>query len=342
MLPGPRAADSQYVHEAAELGSRVARSLEQQGTAIVNDAVAVFPFTGVETADSDAHNRLATLILQLMAAAARDGELDSRSELIADLRVVAEDRHLTVRQLFSLVYVMERAALDELALDESFGATSEPWPALAQIVRRSSFTLLAAYADRLNRDPGSDALTDALTTLHTRAVLGAATEKEIQRSERFGHPFAMILVDIDRLSDINARHGYGSGDRVLERLGILMRNYFREQDWVGRFSGDAFAVLLPETQREHAILLAERVRTTVESRMALHDYRSEQQIPLTVSVGLVFVESVDRTVRAEQLFEEAQQAVRRAKMGGRNRVETVDISITRPGGAPARDIAPLA
>ena len=206
-------------------------------------------------------------------------------------------------KLFGLVYVVERAALDELALDESFGATSEPWPALAQIVRRASFDVLAAYAGHLEITPGDKALVDPLTTLHTRPVLVAALEKEIQRAERFGHPFALILMDVDRLADINAKHGYGSGDRVLERLGILLRNYFREQDWVARFAGDAIAVLLPETQREHAELLAERVRTTVEGRMALHDYRSEEQVPVTVSVALVFAESVDPSVRAEQLFE---------------------------------------
>ena len=341
MLPGCGPADTQYVHEGAELRNQVARSLEQQGAGIVNDAVAVFPFTGLAAADPNTHNRLGRLILQLLAAAARDGELDPRSALVGDLQALAEDRRVSVRQLFSLVYVLERSALDELALDESFGATSEPWPTLAQIVRRSSFSVLAAYADRVTREPGHDAISDPLTTLHTRAVLAAATEKELQRSERFGHPFALILIDIDRLSDINARHGYGSGDRVLERLGILMRNYFREQDWVARFSGDGFAVLLPETLREPAVHLAERVRTTVESRMALHDYRSEQDIPLTVSVGVVFADSVDRTVRAEQLFDEVQEAVRRAKAAGRNRVETVDISIARAV-TPPRAVNPLA
>jgi diguanylate cyclase (GGDEF)-like protein len=127
---------------------------------------------------------------------------------------------------------------------------------------------------------------------------------------------------------------------VLERVGILMRKYFREQDWVGRYSGDGFAVLLPETQREHAVLLAERLRTTVEDRMALHDYRSEQAVPVTASVGVVFVESVDRSFRADQLFEEGRQAVRRAKLAGRNRVEIVAIVGQRPA-APPRDTNPL-
>jgi diguanylate cyclase (GGDEF)-like protein len=241
-----------------------------------------------------------------------------------------------VANLFGLVYLVERAALDELALDESFGATSEPWQALARIVRRSSFAVLAAYAERLETTPGDKALIDPLTTLHTKPVLVAALEKEIQRAERFGHPFALILMDVDRLGQINEKQGYGSGDRVLERLGILLRNYFREQDWVARFAGGAMAVLLPETQREHAELLAEGVRTTVEGRMTLHDYRSEQESPVTISVALVFAESVDPTVRAEPLLDEGRQVMRRAKLAGGNRVESVVIALKRPL-APPRD-----
>jgi diguanylate cyclase (GGDEF)-like protein len=329
-----------YVHDRTELQTQVARSLEQAADAIVTDAVAVFAFAGLETAEAPTHNRLAGLILQLMTLAVRQGEVDARVALVGRLRNAAEQAHAGFAELFGLVYVVERAALDQLALDESFGATSEPWPALAQMVRRSSFDVVAAYAARVETAPGQKALIDPLTTLHTRPVLVAAVEKEIQRSERFGHPFALILIDVDRLSAINAKHGFGSGDRVLERLGILMRNYFREQDWVGRFAGDVFAVLLPETQREHAELLAERVRSTVEGRMTLHDYRSGEEEPVTVSIAVVFAESVDRRVRAEQLFDEARQAVHRAKHAGRNRVEKVEVAVSRVV-SPPRDVNPL-
>jgi diguanylate cyclase (GGDEF)-like protein len=273
--------------------------------------------------------------MRLLTSATRDGEAGTRDDLVAELRQKAGTT-ITVGQLFGLIHLVERAALDELAVDDSFGATSEPWPVLAQLVRRSSYDVLAAYAERINREPGSDALTDQLTTLHTKAVLETATEKEVQRIRRFGHPFALILIDVDRLGDINARHGLGSGDRVLERLGILIRNYFREQDWVGRCGGGAFAVLLPETQRQHAVLLGERLRTTVEGRMSLHDYRSEEEFPVTVSVAVVWVESVDPTTRAEQLFEQAQRAMQRAKLAGRNCVETAEISGRLPTPNPLR------
>jgi diguanylate cyclase (GGDEF)-like protein len=165
-----------------------------------------------------------------------------------------------------------------------------------------------------------------LTTLHARPVLEAVLEKEIQRAERFGHPFALILFDVDQLSDINATHGYGFGDRVLERIGIVMRNYFREQDWVARYSEDTFMVLLPETLPEYAELLAERARVMVEERLALRDYRTEQRVAVTVSVAVVIAEVIDVDVKVEQLMRQAEQAVHRAKHAGRNRVERVDVS----------------
>ncbi len=211
---------------------------------------------------------------------------------------------------------------------------------VAQIVRRSSFDVLSAFSTNLTMEPGDSAIVDPLTTLHTRAVFLAALEKEIQRSERFGHPFALILLDVDHLADINAKHGYGSGDRVLERIGFTVRNYFREQDWVARYAGDSFAVLLPETHREHAEQLADRIRGTVETRLELHDYRSDEQVPVTVSVGVLIAEAVDQSVRAEQLLDDVKEAVDRAKQAGRNRLERVNVALNRSV-PPTRDNLPM-
>jgi diguanylate cyclase (GGDEF)-like protein len=341
MLGPVTSSDTEDVEERTALRHHVSRFFELHADEIVSDAVAVFPFAGVETAGGQSVNRLAGLILHLLRESVRSGSLDASSDAVGELRHAAGHARADASQLFGLVHLVERAALDGLALDDSFGSTSEPWPALAQMVRRSSFDVLAAYADGADVMPADRALVDPLTTVHTRAVLAAALEKEIQRAERFGHPFALILVDVDRLADINVRLGYGSGDRVLERLGIVLRNYFREHDWVARVGGNAFGVLLPETQREHAQLLAERVRGTVEGRMALHDYRSEEAVPVTVSVAVVFAGSVDPSVRAEQLLDEARQAMQRAKAAGRNRVESIALA-TPPRAVPPRDKSPLA
>lgn len=336
MLAEPARPDSDYVQERTELRHQVSQTLEARTDTIVSDAVSVFPFAGMEGVEAADSTRLATLILQLITAAIRDGDLDPRSAAVADAQQLAADKNISARPLAGLIYVMERSALDELALDESFGATSEPWPSIAQSVRRGSFEVLAVFSEHFVPDAAT--LIDPLTTLYTKAVFMTALEKEIQRCERFGRPFALILLDVDRLADINAKHGYGAGDRVIERIGIVIRNYFREHDWVARFAGDAFAVLLPETSGEHAESLAERMRKTVEERLELHDYRSEEQTPITVSVGVVIAESVDQSIRAEPLMLTAKDAVNRAKQAGRNRVERVVLAAARSTSPPPRDI----
>jgi len=320
MMLEPSSADTDNVQER----SQAARILEQHSEVILNDALAIFPFAGAESGDQARSANLADLILQLLVVAVRDAELDPRTGRVADLRQVALEFGLTVRQLFGLVYVIERAALDELALDESFGATTEGWPGTAQMVRRGSFDVLAAIAERITREPDSSALHDSLTALHTRAVLLAVLEKE------------MILVDVDHLAEINAKHGYGFGDRVLERIGIVIRNYFREQDWVTRCSEDAFAVLLPETLRANAESLADGLRVTVEERLALRDYRTEEQVQVTVTVAVLIGEGLDSSLRADQVLREAEDAVRRAKQAGRNRVEVVDMGGASAGPARSR------
>lgn len=320
-------ADSHYVRDALELRHHLARALQGGAEAIVKDSVAIYAFAGMENVGTDDRARLADLILQLITSAVRDGALDARGAPAAELGLLASEKDVAIALLFSVVYLMERSALDELAVDDSFGASSETWPSIVQIVRRASFDVCAAFSEQLRANAGDTRIIDSLTTLHTRPVFLAALEKEIQRSERFGHPFAVILLNVDRLEEINVRHGYGAGDRVLERVGIVVRSYFRETDWVARSAGDTFAVLLPETQPANAERLAERIRTTVEERLQLHDYRSEEQFPVTVSAGVLIKESVDQTVRAEQLLMEAEQAVDRAKKAGGNRVERVDAGV---------------
>ncbi len=332
--------DSHTVHQRGELRLHIAKVLEPHADAIAGDALTVLPYAGLEPS-GDFWPRLASVAIQGLLSTAREGGVDVRSTEVTDLVLLARERRVPVAQLFELVYLLERAALDELALDDAFGANSEAWPAITHIVHRASFDVLAAFADRVGQEAGDQALIDPLTTLHTRAVLHAALDKELLRTERFRHPFALIVFDLDHLAGINAKHGYGFGDRVLERIGIVIRNYFREQDWVARASGSSFAVLLPETNAEHAEQLAQRVRETVQGRLSLlRDHLSEEPVLVTVSVACVIVQSADGSVRGEDLLREASQAIRRAKDDGRHGVERVDV-IAKAGAPHIRDTQAL-
>jgi len=309
----------------ADLRQEVSSVILDRAGLLVWDTVAIFPFSGAEVLEPEYCNRIGNLLVQLLALGVREGKVDARGGFVADLHRIALERSLPVERLFTFVYLLERTVLDELALSDKIGATSEPWPLAAQLVRRASFDLLAGYTERSQLDPSHTAITDKLTTLYTRPLFDAVLAKELERAARFNVPMSLILFDVDRLSSINKQHGYGVGDKVLERLGILMRQYFRQHDWVARFAEDAIAVLLTRTDAEHASELAERVRATVEERLGFTDHLSERAVPVTVSAAVMNIQvAFGDNVDTERLMADAESALERAKQRGRNRVERVD------------------
>jgi diguanylate cyclase (GGDEF)-like protein len=270
--------------------------------------------------DPDSGARLSRLLVQLLEYAVRDSQLDTQDTFVAELRRIALQQALSTAQLFTFVYLAERTALDQLAMGDAIGTNRKCWPLVEQAIRRASFDVIAAYVHGL--DVVSTAgITDRLTTLYTRPIFDAALAKELERARRFGHHVSLILFDVDRLSDVNREHGHGVGDRILERLGVLIRQYFRQHDWVALHSEDSIGVLLSYTDGATANELAERVRTTVEQRLAFTD-RTNRPVTVTVSAAVVHVPPpVDDAVSPGSLMAEAETAVRRAKGAGRNRVE---------------------
>lgn len=325
MLPDDTFADGRDTLAQEDLRQKIAATLLERLESVAADAVSVFPFSGDHPLDVDYARRVGHLLVQILAISVRDARVDSRGGFVADLHRVALERSLSTEQLFTFAYLVERTALDEIALGESIGATSEPWPTVAQLVRRASFDLLAAYAERAQLQPTMASVVDPLTTAYTRPLFEAVLAKEAERAGRFGYAISLILFDVDHLSRINTEHGYGVGDRVLERLGILIRQYFRQHDWVARYWEDSFAVLLTRTDPNDAGELAEQVRRTVEERLAFQDHHTDQPVRVTVSAALLNVQvSLGDVIDAERLMIDAEAAVDRAKRLGRNRVERVD------------------
>ena len=310
-----------------DLRRHVANLLTDRRDVVVADTVATFPLTsGSRRLDADYCVRLGNLITRLSCDAILDGRLDSRGAGISELASVVAEREVSPEQLFTFVHIAMGTAIDELSLDPRVGANTEPWPQAAQIVRRAAFDLLAAWTTRSVDMPLRSAIEDSLTTLHTRPVLDAVLPKECCRAERFEHWLSMMLIDIDDLSGINRAHGYGVGDRILERMGILLRAYFRQHDWVVRYAEDTIAVLLPETTPADAMTLADRTRVMVEDRLTFRDYRTDQRAAVTVSVAVTSARALEgEPIDHERFVIEAEAALVRAKSGGRNRVEQVEL-----------------
>jgi diguanylate cyclase (GGDEF)-like protein len=308
-----------------DLRHRLARALAARLDSIAGDAAAMIGAASEAPPDPAYYTRLARLILQLLSLAVRDGQVDARSGPIVDLHETIGERGLTTERLFASAYLTERATLDELAVDAALGATAEAWPVVAQLVRRASFDLLGAYASRWQTDAGRAAITDCLTSLYSRALFDAALTNELERANRFGGTVSLILFDVDHLARINHEHGQLVGDKILERIGITLRNYFRQHDWTARFAEDSMAVLLARTDADRAADLAENLRATVESRLEITDHRDDSRLRVTVSGAVINLNiAPGETIDRERLLADAEAAVARAKSGGRNRIERVD------------------
>jgi diguanylate cyclase (GGDEF)-like protein/excisionase family DNA binding protein len=319
--------NQQLHHDDSSIDVRaeVARVIAERSDAIVSDSVAIFPYSGPQPLETDYCERLGRRLLQLMSASL-EGRLAAESENLVELQRLVADRSLAMQRLFNFVYLMERTLLDEIALDAAIGATSEPWPIVAQAVRKGSFDLMAAYFERVQQDSAAPTITDKLTTLYSRAMMDVVLSTEVQRAERFSFPMALMVFDVDKLADINRKHGYGVGDRVLERLGILIRKFFRQDDWVFRHGEDSIAVLLCQISADDAFFLASRVVAMVEQRLGFKDHNTDDRVRVTVSAAAITGQgSLGEPFDAEQLLLEADASLKRAKALGRNRVERTSI-----------------
>lgn len=321
-------------HPELDVRRQIVAVLLDRAEEIAANAVAILPFSADGALDSAACRHVGRLLVQLLGLAVRDGRVDPRGSFLADLHHVVSRSASPVERLFAYAYLVERRVLDDLATDENIGDTSKAWALVAQFIRRASFDVLAAYSERVQSEPGESMLIDRLTTLHSRALFDTALAKEADRAGRFGIPLSVILFDVDDLSRINEEHGYGVGDRMLERLGILIRGFFRQHDWIARYSDDSIAVVLANTDAAYGAELAESVRVTVAERLEFIDHRSDQQARVTLSAAVVNVRTrVGDVVHPGELMAAAEAAVEQAKRLGRNRIERVDLTGTRPAAA---------
>jgi diguanylate cyclase (GGDEF)-like protein/putative nucleotidyltransferase with HDIG domain len=161
-----------------------------------------------------------------------------------------------------------------------------------------------------------EARVDPKTRLFNARHFAAVLRDELTRAERFGRPMSVIMADLDLLRDINNTYGHLAGDAVLKGVADVFRAELREYDVPARFGGEEFAILLPETPPDQALQVAERIRCAV-SRAHFEIETSSEPIKASVSIGVATYPNDGADVN--ELIHQADLAVYRAKLQGRNR-----------------------
>ncbi len=156
------------------------------------------------------------------------------------------------------------------------------------------------------------AVTDGLTGLYNHAYLLQALRQEVLRSKRHGLRAALVLLDLDDFKQVNDGRGHVEGDRVLMKAAAIVRDSVREIDVAARYGGEEFAVLLPDTSRLGAFVVAERIRRRIEERFA------RSRTPVTLSGGLAVFP--DDAGAPADLIVQADVGLYEAKAAGKNRI----------------------
>jgi diguanylate cyclase len=181
---------------------------------------------------------------------------------------------------------------------------------------RDQLSNLEAEADALKKQmlqASVKAVRDAVTGLPNRQAYEDRIEQEYSRWKRFGEPLVMMVWDIDDFKKINDQFGHRSGDKALKVMAGKLKDTLRETDFIGRYGGEEFVVLLVGTDIEGAKLAAEKMRQRVE-QTALR--ANDQDIRVTISGGLSLFQHGDAPA---DVFERADQALYKAKREGKNR-----------------------
>ncbi|HEV3155037.1 MAG TPA: GGDEF domain-containing protein [Candidatus Baltobacteraceae bacterium] len=227
--------------------------------------------------------------------------------------------HEDVRGTFVLAPLREGDRLAGYVYADSLrddAGTEEAASAIAYVLEiagvvREKFSLIAER-ERLLSELDALSTTDALTSLANRRMLEDRMQEELHRSARSRRPFGLALFDLDRFNEINERFGHPAGDEALQHFAATVRARARHVDFVARFGGDEFGMLLVDVDHQAARVIVERILDALRQVRPSYPYR------LSASAGVALSYPVDTV---ETLVERADSALHEAKQAGRDRAK---------------------
>ena len=267
------------------------------------------------------HDKLTTLILS-----ARDGMVvtDRQGMIVLTNPAAVEILNKSADDIFldGFTHLFDDPEIMQSAIDEkgyielSFG--DRELQVLASTTSNQDQETIGSAAlirdvtteKRLQEELRHLATSDALTGLYNRRHLDTSLANELNRSIRYGHELSIIMFDVDHFKLFNDQHGHDQGDRVLQCVADTVKGVIRNLDIPCRYGGEEFVVILPETNHQAAMIVAERVRTKVERT-------SIDGLSVTISIGLATYPQV-MAADHQRFIEAADKALYEAKKAGRN------------------------
>jgi len=214
---------------------------------------------------------------------------------------------------------LERRLIDELfGVVRTAGESEARYEELEQrmlSLQRENLDLVVK-----NRTLSEVSSRDSLTGLYNRWFVIEKIDSEMNRAMRHGSPMSLIMLDIDHFKRVNDTWGHGVGDQVLQAIGKLLRDSCRVYDVPGRYGGEEFCIVLPETKPGNTGVVAERIRSRLEETELPC---GETSISVTASIGIAGMDlpEINELLSPAALIDRADRALYSAKNRGRNRVE---------------------
>lgn len=262
--------------------------------------------------------------------------LDPLSELLQKPLLLADSQSSEATQGFAIRLASPRMSIvstggqpfspgERCVIEEVFGILRrvEESEARYEELEQRMLTLQRENLDLVvkNRLLSEVSSRDSLTGLYNRWFVMEKIDSELNRALRHGSPMSLLMMDVDHFKNINDTWGHSAGDQVLQGIGKLLRESCRVYDVPGRYGGEEFCIVLPETKTGNTTAVAERIRQRLESAELVC---GEPGVVVTASIGIAGMDTPGdgQVLNPAGLIERADQALYLAKNNGRNRIET--------------------
>lgn len=237
-------------------------------------------------------------------------EMESIKESFSIAKTIEESRNYVFSKLAAIKQALEaKRRQDEIRLRTNNEKVGELQKNLQHM--RNEISRVQERTKTLEQE----VLLDALIGINNRRAYERRLDEEMQRHQRYGQVFSLILFDVDHFKQVNDKYGHHAGDKCLREIINRVKPCLRNSDFLARYGGEEFIIIITGTKKEDACQVAEKIRRIVEKTRFLFQ---GQEMPVTISLGVTEITSGD--TGPEDLFKRVDSAMYKAKNTGRNRV----------------------